>query len=492
MRRVIESILQRSWPRRASAALALALVAGEAVAVPRDISGSASGFGAITNVACLDPGDEGTDAESIRLSFSSSTSEGVVFVDAEGTSLTDDTTVSISFSYDLATGAIIEGSGSAAGSETDAAINSVLGVVSDSELELAILGEDFGDTCASFSGVFVFNVAGLSGVAEVAGVINRPENTASVEATAPIQLQRQIKSFTGAVFGRISDVRRGRATGAKPIAQGFMVSGGSGVNAGDGFDSLLGAWVAYSFADFENDFEALRYDGSRHSGLAGVDFSPTENLILGIAAGYERASQDTRFNSGEVDTAGFTVTPYLGYRFSDAVSVDFAAGYSGLNTDQFRTTLTGTRVTSDADSTRWFWGGNVNATEQIDRWYLTGSIGITWARESVDAYEESDGTRVPERTFRFGQWRVGGEVAYAFDTFEPYASATYQRDYATTEIVLTGTTNQPANDLDDVFFAAGIRFFGMDNLSASAEYTRVMTRADYVENGLNLLLRMLF
>jgi len=107
-RQVIETILQHSWPRRALALLALALVAGEAFAVPEEISGTTSGFGSVTNVACSDPAEAGTEAESIRLAFSSSASEGVVFVEAEGTSLTDDTTVSISFSYDVASGTIIE------------------------------------------------------------------------------------------------------------------------------------------------------------------------------------------------------------------------------------------------------------------------------------------------------------------------------------------------------------------------------------------------
>lgn len=467
-------------------ALLVAAITPAEATVPTGITGTLTGSGIIDSVSCSDPADEGPESESFRIAFTSSRSGSTVFVDGTGISTDDDDdgTLTIFFEYDLETGDIFAGSGSATGSEVDASF-SVSGVVTQSAVTLDISGFDNSDLC-SFQGDLVF---ALNSVVE--GEFN-PELSPSVEATAPIQLQRQIKSFTGVVFGRIADVRRGRGTGAKPVAGGLMISGGSGVNAGDGFASPLGVWASYSFADFENEFEALRYEGSRHSGLAGVDFNPSEDLILGVAAGYERASQDTLFNGGEVATDGFTVTPYLGYSFNETFSVDAAAGYSALETDQFRNAGAGTRISSDAESTRWFWGGNVNATEQIDRWYLTGSIGILWARETIDSYTESDGTLVPETTFRFGQWRVGGEIAYAFDTFEPYASATYQRDYATTEIVLTGATVQPENDLDDIFFATGLRFYGYENVSASVEYTRVMTRADYVENGLNLLVRMTF
>ncbi len=53
------------------------------------------------------------------------------------------------------------------------------------------------------------------------------------------------------------------------------------MNAGD-TAVLYGAWTSYSYSDFENDFSRTRYDGDRHTVMAGVDVSPWERTLFGI------------------------------------------------------------------------------------------------------------------------------------------------------------------------------------------------------------------
>ncbi len=132
------------------------------------------------------------------------------------------------------------------------------------------------------------------------------------------------------------------------------------MNAGDNA-VLYGAWTSYSYSDFENDFSRTRYDGDRHTVMAGVDISPWERTLFGVAIGWEDSNYDTDFNLGEQDTDGFTIFPYFGGLLTDTWSVDFGIGYSNLDTDQFRTDpTTNTIITSSPDTDRWFGMLNLN------------------------------------------------------------------------------------------------------------------------------------
>ena len=294
-------------------------------------------------------------------------------------------------------------------------------------------------------------------------------------------------------FGRIGAVRRGRGTGATDLGDGFMLQGGSGIAAGDGFASPLGAWVSYTYADFENDFAPTAFDGDRHTGFAGLDFNPVEDFIVGVALGYESADQQTLFNGGESQTDGFTVLPYIGYAFSDTFSLDVSMGYTAVDIEQFRL-FGGDRISSEVDADRFFWGGNLNGNRQIGNWFLSGRVGVIWAREYQDSYTETNEatgalTTVGEQTFKLGQWRAGGEAAYTFGAWEPYASATYQRDYSATQFSIAGGGPQPSNDRDDVLFSAGVRYFGRNNLTGFFEYNRIISRDNYEEGNYSLILR---
>ena len=92
---------------------------------------------------------------------------------------------------------------------------------------------------------------------------------------------------------------------------------------------------------------------------------------------------------------------------------------------------------------------------------------------------------------KLGTWNIGGDVAYSFGEFEPFVSATYERDYSLTELAVT-TGPQPANDRDDVLFAAGVRYFGSNNISGNLDWTRRLGREDYDEDTFNLSLRVDF
>jgi hypothetical protein len=220
----------------------------------------------------------------------------------------------------------------------------------------------------------------------------------------------------------------------------------------------------------------------------GVDVSPWGNIVAGVSFGYENNDIDTTFNGGNLDSDMFTVAPYIGGLLNETFSLDFSAGYSDIDISQFRT-LGATRITSGVDAERWFVAGNLNASRQIDNWYLSGRAGLLYAKESQDGFVESNGSVRPDRTFRFGQLRVGGDVSYGWGSFEPFVSAVYEYDYARDDIIVTAGIPQPANDNDDVLVGAGLRWFGESGLSASFEWNSVLGRENFSDDTISFLLR---
>ncbi len=167
---------------------------------------------------------------------------------------------------------------------------------------------------------------------------------------------------------------------------------------------------------------------------------------------------------------------------------DIAIGLSFLDIDQFRTTAAGARVTSSTDSDRAFISGNVNAAQSFGNWYVGGRVGLLYAKDDIDGFTESDTTVVADREVELGRLSVGGNVAYTWGSFEPFASATYQYDYALEEITVAGAA-QPENDPSDFLLGFGIRWYGASDITASFEYNTVLDRDDFDSDTFSFYLR---
>ena len=324
-----------------------------------------------------------------------------------------------------------------------------------------------------------------------ADLIVNPEITPSNVLTTPLLLNTQVKAITSDLGNRIGDVLKGFGSGPRKTASGFMFQE-SGLNAGD---SMLnyGIWGSYSYSDFDNDFISTAFDGHRHNVLAGVDISPWENTVVGIAFGYETSDIDTRFNRGNQESDGFTIAPYIGYLLTDNWSVDAAVGYSSVDFDQHRTDpATGVRITSSPDADRWFGTLNVNGFTSWNNWLFGGRLGILHARNIQGSFVESNGAITPEITSKLGQWNVGGDVAYSFNQFEPFARLVYERDFSMTEIAIAGGGPQPSNDRDNFVFGAGIRYFSARGITGNLEWNKRFDRDDFNEDTFSLTVRMDF
>ncbi len=346
-----------------------------------------------------------------------------------------------------------------------------------------------GDTVNCFPGSFPgVNFDWNSFSVTLSANIVDPAITPGTILTTPEIIDIQITNIKSDFERRVSDVLRGFARGLVRTDSGVMYGYNSGINAGDGA-SGFGAWVSYSYSDFENDFALTAFDGTRHGVLVGVDFMPWDNTVLGLAGGYEMNDIDTDFNAGEQETEGYTIATYFGTLLTDTWSIDFSLGYSLMETDQFRTAPgSTTRISSSPDADRMFGAANINGLWFFGNWILGARTGALYARNEEDSFVESDGTLISDNTTRLGQWNIGGDVTYRLGNFEPYVRGSYEYDFKQTNIGLIGGT-QPSFDDDNYLVGAGIRYFGDNGLSGNIEWYKRLDRDDFEEDSINFTIR---
>jgi len=268
---------------------------------------------------------------------------------------------------------------------------------------------------------------------------------------------------------------------------GFSFEGESGLNAGDLQLGNLGVWLSYSYTSSENDFSRTAFESDSHNVVGGVDISPSDDYILGLAISYEISDTDTTFNQGNLITDGVTVVPYMGILLSDQWSMDASFGYGWLSNDQYRTSA-GTRITSNVDSSQWFYSMNLNGITFYNNWIIGGRAGVLFAKSETDSFTESNGVLVGKRETTLGEFQLGGDVAYSFGEFEPYIGAVYERDFIFDEILLTSGP-QAANDRDDILVSGGFRYFGNQGLTANFEYSKRLLREQFEEDSVRMNLR---
>ena len=280
--------------------------------------------------------------------------------------------------------------------------------------------------------------------------------------------------------------------GTVPIAGGFLLDNGTTGSAGDGYDFPLGFWASYQHNDFSNDFAATAYDGDDDAVFIGMDTSPYDSVLVGIALGYGTTDTDTRFNRGAQEINAYSVIPYGGALVDIGLAdltLDAAMGYTHTSIDQFRRLPGATaRITSSTSGHRGFISGNATVSQTYGSVLLAARLGMLVARDKVDGFTESDGTVVPRQVSDLGQFRLGVDGSYLLGSFEPFMSFTYEFDFNREDLRLAAGT-QPANDDEGAVVGAGIRWFSDSGVTATAQWDTVAGREDFDSNTYSLQIR---
>ncbi len=316
-----------------------------------------------------------------------------------------------------------------------------------------------------------------------------PETAAGTNIKDAGTIQTEVNTVVNPVQQHLRKTLHGEAKGADLNKNGFFIEGEGGLNAGDWQLGNVGAWLSYNYTESENDFFRTAFESDRHTIVGGLDISPENNYVIGLAFSWETSDTDTTFNAGNLESDGFSIAPYFGLLLSDILSIDASFGLSFIDNDQFRTDpTTAARITSDPDTDRFFLAANLNGLTYYDNWIIGGRMGFLYARSKTEDFTESNGTIVGERVTRLGEFRLGGDLAYAYGDWEPFVSAMYEYDFSLDEITLTPGL-QPDNDRDDVLLSGGVRYFNNNGWSGNLEYSKRLLREDFNEDSFTATVR---
>lgn len=264
-------------------------------------------------------------------------------------------------------------------------------------------------------------------------------------------------------------------------------SGSSGGGSSGGDERSL--WINSTFSSLKNDFSRTSFNGDVHILLAGYDYTLSEKYIFGAALSHETSNFNTRFNSGNEQTNGFSINPYFAVLLSDTWSFDLSLGHGIFNTDQYRTISIGLpSVDSDFSSTRDFVSTNITNVSAWGDWNLTGSFGLFAAKQKQDAYVETSGGAVAGSSQSIKQWNLAGEAAYSHRDSESYIGLNYEKERNPERIQFT-TGEQPSNDAASFVVTAGWRHFGKD-LTANFVFSSRRGLDNISDNGISTTIRI--
>ena len=325
-------------------------------------------------------------------------------------------------------------------------------------------------------------------VAQTAGLVASRISSFTASAAAPSQslrAQSHYKVFAlgngGITFNSKMDesITRSKADEKADIAKLDDASenetediGKSKGLAAGGMNTKIGIWadVAYSRLIYSKTDE--NYDGYIASGVIGVDYAIDKKTLVGVAVGYEDVDLDTEFNRGSLEGSGWTLSPYLVYKYNDNYSVDFSGGYTWLNYDLERLDPgDSSKITGDQDAARWFVSANIKGDHWYDKTHVSGTVGFLHAREDQDDFTESNLTNTSGVATNVGQGYIGVRLGYLFDmeggSVEPYVRALGRYSY----------DDGGSGDSSDAIVGAGASM-NYGNIQFGAEGSAVVGRED--------------
>jgi len=307
--------------------------------------------------------------------------------------------------------------------------------------------------------------------------------SAETVGAAAAQTAGMISDRLGALAAGSSGVRVSSTNGETKYGYSLSLDD-EGKAAGNG-GQKLGLWFTGAYSNVDYGKTGSQYDGDLAAGIAGFDYKISDNLLAGLAFGYEESDLSTTFNVGTEKSDGWTVSPYALYQLDKTYSVEVSGGYSKLNYDVTRVEPRDkNKITGTTDASRWFAEASLSGNWSIDALQLGASLGVLSVSEDKDAYTEvgSGGQAVASKSTDLGRATLGGEASYSLgDVVIPYVNANYRRDY-----------NTDSSDDDSIALGIGSRFQLGDSVSAGIEANTVQGKDDLDQWGALASFRVVF
>jgi hypothetical protein len=252
-------------------------------------------------------------------------------------------------------------------------------------------------------------------------------------------------------------------------------------------------WVASSVTWLKKTDTNGNYGGTVSNAVVGYDRRLTDNLVGGMALGYEKVLINTGYVVGGGSVEGDTVSlsPYLGYSLTDWLVVDATAGYARIGY-RFKTSTT---EIGETMANRWFGATNLTAFERHGDTLLKASLGYLRIAEFQDSYTSNANSVNRASLANFGQMRaqvsVGQDIRTEYGLFTPTVFTRYEYDLPHTAKVDLASGYKSTNDRDGVVFGIGLDMV-MDDWKFNLSGTSTQFRQNTEIFGLSAVARYSF
>jgi outer membrane autotransporter protein len=265
----------------------------------------------------------------------------------------------------------------------------------------------------------------------------------------------------------------------------------TGASAG-GAEGKLALWVNGGYSTFDEDHTTIAADGNTWALAVGGDWLFNERFIAGLAVTASVSDTNSTFNSGDLETNGYTVSPYfvtvLGKNKN--LLLDGAFGYTISSNDATRATNT---ITSSFDSSSWFVSSNLTYILNRGDLRVTPKVGVLWIKNTTDAYTESGGVAVAGSSSTLGRANLGARIDYTRNLkFTPFLSITGEYDFETEDYSSFTAANRPDADDTGAVLGAGFSSKLSDRASGNVSATTALMRKNYKGYTLSGTLRFNF
>ena len=322
--------------------------------------------------------------------------------------------------------------------------------------------------------VFALVVLGLSFASLASAETNGQE-----QATSDV-MSTSSQALTTMVVGRIASISAPAPNGDiafdKNIDQNgnfafSMDSEDLGLASGEGGNDF-GIWGMGSYTNFKSTASGGKYDADSYNLMLGFDWRATDDLLVGLAAGYGSLDLDkdnwTGGDTGSLKTEHeWTVMPYLAYNITDLTIVDAAFAY----TDSRYKDNDGTN-TGHYDSERYLSSIGLSQYYLYDSWTFSGRAGYMYVHGDLSSYSRG-AANIANPDSYLGQLSLEGKVAYYYECgIQPYVALRYFYD--------TSTSSRPVkSDYDEFGGVLGANWFASDQWTVNVEAGNTMGRQKF-------------
>jgi subtilase-type serine protease len=361
----------------------------------------------------------------------------------------------------------------AAGNMLDGLVNTATGNVADLLAALDYSNaQTTEDTLAALDpGSFLASAAGL--------------------ASNNYRLHRTVENHNAAVRAGSGSVSMPAASSAKgavaPVASGCA-----------GTSNVWGSF-SYDWQDLNTGNRAFDQNGETAAFTAGIDFTVTNNLRLGLVAEGSQTSWDGNGNLGS-DIDSYRFAGYANWGAATGWYVDALLGYNTNSVDQSRLVSMGNNLgvqSGGYDADGWQGMITVGNTIATSAGMFSPFIGLEWQQLSADSFTAT-GSPLPIGVSSFDIDSIRGLIGVKWETeiaqnMKAYASLAYayefQGDAPTTTVSFGGGSYRAiGQDLgDSVLLSAGMRWNVTDCTTVDFGYRGEFAMDDGIDsNGANI------